>query len=191
MVYFEDGKPLKSNYKKFKAIDVHQNDDFATMKETVFRRYKRLKDENGKLPDLIVIDGGKGQLSAAMESINELGIADKIVVIGLAKRLEEIFFPNESESILLPRTSSSLRLLQQVRDEAHRFAITFHRKLRDKRTLSTELTKIEGVGIKTAMKLLEKFGSVNEIKNKTDDELLEIVNIKIIKKIRDYFDLKV
>lgn len=129
-------------------------DDFATMKETVFRRYKRVIDEGLSFPDLIVIDGGKGQVSSAMEAMLELGL-EHIPLIGLAKRLEEIIVPGKDESLILPRTSSSLRLLQQIRDEAHRTAITFHRSLRDKRTLQTEFTNIDGVGPKTALKILK------------------------------------
>jgi excinuclease ABC subunit C len=175
------------------------------MQEVVERRYSRLimeienynKLENKnettrvpKLPDLVIIDGGKGQLSAAMEIFDKLGISNKMTIIGLAKRLEEVFFPNESESIILPRSSSSLKLIQHLRDEAHRFAITFHRSLRDKRTLQTELTNIEGVGEKTAAKLLREVGSVKKIKDITEEELQRYVSPKVAKKIIDYFNSK-
>lgn len=164
LVVFSDGRPLKSDYRKFKIKTFTGNDDFEAMREVVRRRYQRILEEKSPLPDLIMIDGGKGQLSSAMEILTELGIADKTTVIGLAKRLEEVFLPEESDPVLLPRTSTSLRLLQAIRDEAHRFAITFHRQLRDKRTFQTELTDIPGVGEKTAQKLLVTFGSVEGVK---------------------------
>ena len=185
LVVFQDGKPKKSAYRKFKAKEENKNDDFGTMKDTVYRRYKRLLDEKQTLPDLVIIDGGKGQLSHAMEAIDELGLRGKFLMIGLAKRLEEVFFIDDDESLLLPRTSSSLRLLQQVRDEAHRFAITFHRQLRDKRTLKSELTEIEGIGDKTAQKLLEKFGSLKNILSQDDDELKKVVSKNVIDKLRN------
>lgn len=175
MVVFLDGKPKKSEYRKYKLRTVDGNDDFEAMKEVITRRYGRAVEENTVLPDLVIIDGGKGQLSHAMEILNELGIADKMVVIGLAKRLEEVFIPLESEPILLPKASSSLRLLQQARDEAHRFAVTYHRQLRDKRTLQTELTQIKGIGEKTATELLITFGSVQGVKDATLDMLREAV----------------
>jgi excinuclease ABC subunit C len=178
MVVFADGKPKKSEYRKYKIKSVNQNDDFSSMKEVVYRRYKRLLDENKKLPDLIVIDGGKGQLSSALDSLKALNIHDKIPIISIAKRLDEIFFPDKSESILLPKTSGSLRIIQQIRDEAHRFAITFHRLLRDKRTLHTELTDIKGIGQKIANKLLSSFGSVDNIKNATISELENAIGKK-------------
>lgn len=185
LVVFQDGKPKKSAYRKFKAKDENKNDDFGTMKDTVYRRYKRLLDEKQTLPDLVIIDGGKGQLSHAMEAIDELGLRGKFYVIGLAKRLEEVFFIDEDDSLLLPKTSSSLRLLQQVRDEAHRFAITYHRQLRDKRTLKSELTEIGGIGEKTAQKLLEKFGSLKNIVSQNDDELKKVVSKNVIDKLRN------
>lgn len=187
MVYFEDGKPKKSEYRKFKNKTVGHNDDFAAMREVVRRRYSRLIEEKKQLPDLIIIDGGKGQLSSAYGVIRELGIEDKVTIIGLAKRLEEIYFPQAADSMLLPRSSGSLKLLQQVRDEAHRFAITFHRSLRSKRTLHTELTDIAGIGEKTAQKLLIEFGSVSGIKSATDEAILKFVGKKTLKIIRDHF----
>ena len=191
-VVFENGKPKKSDYRKFKIETVHQNDDFAAMREVIGRRYKRILEEQNNenptpLPDLIIIDGGKGQLSSAMEIIIELGLLNKVIVIGLAKRIEEVFFPNQKDSILLPKTSSSLRLIQHLRDEAHRFAITFHRKLRDKRTIQTELTSIEGIGEKTSQKLLIHFGSVENIRNASLVELLQIINEKSALKIIEHF----
>jgi excinuclease ABC subunit C len=188
MVCFENGKPKKSAYRKFKAKEINQNDDFRVMRETVYRRYKRLKEENSDLPDLIVIDGGKGQLNAAIEALKELELFDKIQIIGLAKRLEEIFLPDKSESILLPRTSSSLKLIQQIRDEAHRFAITFHRKLRENRTITTELVNVNGIGKKTALKLLEVFGSIANILNANENDLLKYINKQKIESIKKHFE---
>lgn len=188
LVVFENGKPKRSEYRKFKIKTVDKNDDFAAMRETIYRRYKRRLDENHKLPDLIIVDGGKGQLSSAVSVLKNLGVYDDIIIIGLAKKLEEIFFPNKTEPIILPKTSSSLRLIQQLRDEAHRFAITFHRQQRSARTIKTELTEIEGVGRKSAEKLLINFGSVKEISKKTVKELNMIVNKKTSKSIFDYFN---
>lgn len=189
MVVFENGKPKKSEYRKFKNETVQRNDDYATMKEVVRRRYTRLLTEKQNLPDLIIIDGGKGQLNSAVEVLEELGILNKTNIIGLAKRLEEVFAPGESDSILLPKASLSLRLLQQIRDEAHRFAITYHRKLRDKRTRQTELTKIKGIGKAKAEKLLKHFGSVKSIKEKGIDELSQILSKSDAEKVFEYFRL--
>ncbi len=186
MVYFENAKPKKSEYRKYKNKTVEGIDDFASMKEVVYRRYAKLIQDNSELPDLIVIDGGKGQLSSAYEVLTELKLTE-IPIIGLAKRLEEIFVVGSSESMLLPKSSSSLRLLQQIRDEAHRFAITFHRSLRDKRTLQTELTQIPGVGKKKAMKLLEECGSVEGVRHTSEPELVRLVGLTAMKKIVEYF----
>ena len=187
MVCFEDGKPKKSEYRKFKNQTVNKNDDFAAMSEAVERRYSRLINEKQRLPDLIVIDGGKGQLSSAVSVLKELGILDKVAIVGLAKRLEEVFFPGNSEAVLLPRTSSSLRLIQQLRDEAHRFAITYHRQLRSKRTFKTELTEIPGIGAKTAQKLLIDMGSVEAISKSTVAQLKVHIGEKQAKAIHKYF----
>jgi excinuclease ABC subunit C len=187
MVVFIDGKPKKAYYRKYKIQTVEQNDDFAAMREVIRRRYSKIDENKDKLPDLIIIDGGKGQLSSAVQVLQELNINDKVKVIGLAKRLEEVFIPNEKEPILLPRVSSSLRLIQHLRDEAHRFAITYHRELRKKRTLHTELTNIEGVGIKTAKKLLVRFGSLKKIKQLVLDQLKEELNDKIATNVYNYF----
>lgn len=187
MVCFEDGKPKKSDYRKYKNQTVNKNDDFAAMREAVQRRYSRLINENKRLPDLIIIDGGKGQLSSAVGILKELGIFDKVAIIGLAKRLEEVFFPGNSEAVLLPKTSSSLRLIQQLRDEAHRFAITYHRQLRSKRTFRTELTDIPGIGAKTATKLLKDIGSVDAIRNCTIAQLKVHLGEKQAKTVHKYF----
>ncbi len=187
MVVFENGKPNKSEYRKFKIKTVPSNDDFAAMREVVSRRYSRAVEEKQALPNLIIIDGGKGQLSAAVGILEELKILDKVTIVGLAKRLEEVFFPNDPEPVLLPKSSGSLKLIQQVRDEAHRFAITYHRKLRDKRTLRTELTEIEGLGEKTAQKLLVQFGSVGNIRNVSVEELAKAIGMKKAVKVAEYF----
>ncbi|MCS6807908.1 MAG: excinuclease ABC subunit UvrC [Bacteroidota bacterium] len=187
MVVFVDGKPQKSEYRKFKLRTVVGIDDFQSMQEVLRRRYQRMLDEHTEQPDLIVVDGGKGQLSHAVEVLRELGLYGTIPVIGLAKRLEEIVLPFQSETLLLPKTSSSLRLLQQIRDEAHRFAIEFHRSLRDKRTLQTELTQIQGIGEKIAQKLLAKFGSVEGVRTASDEDLQTILNAKTLARVRAYF----
>lgn len=189
MVCFVEGKPKKSEYKKFKLKYVDGNDDFAAMREVITRRYSRLVNENLPLPDLIIVDGGKGQLSSAIEILQKLGIFDKVSIIGLAKRLDEVFVPFESDSIMLPRNSASLKLIQQLRDEAHRFAITYHRLLRDKRTLKTELTDIKGIGEKTAEKLLKKFGSVKQIKMLTFEELKSAIGEKNSEALIEHFDI--
>ncbi|MEW6510080.1 MAG: excinuclease ABC subunit UvrC [Bacteroidota bacterium] len=186
MVVFVDGRPRKSEYRKFKVKSVTGPDDFASMREIVRRRYARLLDEQGSPPDLVVVDGGKGQLSAAVEVLRDLGMSGQ-PVIGLAKRLEEVFLPGNSEPEMIPKTSSGLRLLQQVRDEAHRFAITYHRSLRSKRTLQTELDLIKGIGKKRATELLEAFGSVQGVKFATPEQLAEVAGEKIASKILEYF----
>ena len=187
MVVFVEGKMKKSEYRKFQIRTVKGPDDYASIREVIERRYKKALDEKSTLPDLIVIDGGKGQLSTSFEVINQLGLG-KIPMIGLTKRLEEIFIPTESDSILLPKTSSGLRLLQHIRNEAHRFAVTYHRKLRSKRILQTELDLINGIGKKRAKELLEAFGSVQGVKFATEEQLSEIVGLKVASKIKDYFE---
>ncbi len=186
MVVFVDGKPKKSMYRKYIIKSVEGPDDFASMQEVIERRYTRLKEENEPLPDLIMVDGGKGQLSSAVEILNNLGFK-KYQIIGLAKRLEEIFFPGISEAQTIPKTSSSLKLLQNLRDEAHRFAINFHRKRRDGRTLQTELTEIKGIGQKIAEKLLQNFNSINEIRIATEEELAKVVGKSKAKLIVDFY----
>jgi len=180
MVVFVDGKPKKSLYRKFIIKNVEGPDDFTSMQEVIERRYKRVLKNGEPLPDLIMVDGGKGQLSSAIEILNKLDIK-QVPVIGLAKRLEEVFFPGNSEAESIPKTSSGLKLLQQIRDEAHRFAITFHRKRRSNRTFETELTTIEGIGPSTALKLIKEIGSVNAIKNVS----LEILSTSVGKKKAD------
>ena len=186
MVVFVDAKPKKSEYRKFKIRSVDGPDDFASMREVIERRYSRLLEEGGAGPDLIVVDGGKGQLSSAVEVLQGLNYHAS-PIIGLAKRLEEVFFPGEHEPLLIPRTSSSLKLLQQVRDEAHRFAITYHRSVRSKRILKTELDLVKGIGKKRATELLESFGSVQGVKFATEEQIAEIVGPKLAAEIKEYF----
>ncbi len=186
MVVFVDAKPRKSDYRKFKIRTVVGPDDFASMEEVIERRYSRVMREGGQLPDLVVVDGGKGQLSSAVEVLRRIGLENQ-PIIGLAKRLEEVFVPGESESILLPRTSSALKLLQYVRDEAHRFAITFHRSLREKRVISTRLTDIDGVGEMKATKLLREFGSLKGVQDASVDEIARVVGMKAAENIKKYF----
>ena len=186
MVVFVDAKARKSEYRKFKIRSVDGPNDFASMREVVERRYTRLMEEGSAAPDLIMVDGGKGQLSSAVEVLRRLNLSPT-PIIGLAKRLEEVFVPGESEAITIPRTSSSLKLLQQIRDEAHRFAITYHRTLRSKRILQTELDLIKGVGKKRATELLESFGSVQGVKFATEEQIAEIVGPKLATEIKDYF----
>ena len=188
MVVFVDGKPRKSEYRKFKIRSVEGPDDFASMREVVRRRLSRLQEEQQPLPDLIVIDGGKGQLSSAVEVLRDLDLPGQ-PVIGLAKKLEEVFMPGRSEPEILPKASTSLRLLQRIRDEAHRFAVSYHRALRSKRTLQTELDLIKGIGKKRAGELLEAFGSVQGVRFATVDQLAEIVGQTVAERVREYFDM--
>ncbi|WP_069130848.1 excinuclease ABC subunit UvrC [Rhodohalobacter halophilus] len=183
MVSFVDAQPRKSEYKRFKIKTVEGPDDFASMKEIVKRRYSRMKKEKLQPPDLILIDGGKGQLNAALEALDEIGYRDHVEVAGLAKRLEEVFLPHKADPIMIPKTSSALKLLQRARDEAHRFAITYHRQKRSERTLKTGLTDIEGIGEKTAQKLLKEFGSVDQIKKLELNELQNYLGTKTGKKV--------
>lgn len=187
MVVFVDAKPKKSLYRKYHIKTVSGPDDFASMEEVVERRYKKLIETNEQLPDLIMIDGGKGQLSSAVYALNRIGIKN-VSIIGLAKRLEEIFLPGESEPVIIPKTSSSLRLLQHIRDEAHRFAITFHRLTRSKRTITSELTNIKGIGVKLAERLLKEFGSVDKIKSLSINELEKSIGKSKAEKIFKYFN---
>lgn len=183
MVVFVDAKPRPSEYKKFHIKTVVGPDDFASMKEVLYRRYHRLMREHKSYPDLIVVDGGKGQLSSAVEVLEELGLFNQIPIIGLAKRLEEIYLPYRSEPIQLPKTASGLKLLQRLRDEAHRTAIGFHRDVRSKRMLSTELTEIEGIGKATAEKLIRTFGSVNAVMQASEQELVVVVGNKLTERL--------
>lgn len=164
MVVFKDGKPSKKDYRHYNIKTVEGPNDFASMEEIIYRRYKRLLDEEQPLPQLIVVDGGKGQLSSALKSLDELKLRGKIRIIGIAKKLEEIYYPDESIPMYLDKRSETLRVIQQMRDEAHRFGITHHRKRREKGTIKTELTGIEGIGESNADKLLRAFKSVKKVK---------------------------
>ncbi len=187
MICFVDAKPRKSEYKRFHIKTVEGPDDFASMKEVIRRRYSRVKKEKQQVPDLIVVDGGKGQLSSAIEALKEIDFYGECEIVGLAKRLEEVFLPGKKDPVMIPKTSSALKLLQQVRDEAHRFAISFHRKTRSKRTLKTELTEIPGVGEKTAQKLLNHFGSVKKVKKADKGEIQTEIGQKVGEGVYEYF----
>lgn len=187
MVFFKNGLPDKTQYRRFNIKTVAGINDFASMKEIVLRRYKKLLAEDLPLPQLIIIDGGKGQLSSAMEGITEAGMKGKAAVIGLAKNEEEIFFPGDKESIKLPLNSESLKLIRRIRDEVHRFGITFHRNQRSKGTFVNELEKIKGIGKNTADILLKKFKSVKKIKALSLKEIEEIIGSSKAKIIFQYF----
>lgn len=175
MVCFLNGKPAIKEYRHYHVKTVVGPDDFASMKEIVGRRYKRLLDEGKSMPKLVVIDGGKGQLSSAVEALKDLGIYGQMPIIGIAKRLEEIYFPGDSYPIHIDKKSESLRLLQRIRDEAHRFAITFHRNVRSKNAFGTKLTAIPGIGDNTADKLLSHFKSVKKISEASEEQIAEII----------------
>ncbi len=187
MVYFKDGVPSKNDYRHFNVKTVEGINDFATMKEVVYRRYKRLLSEDQPLPKLIIIDGGKGQLSAAMESIKQLELAGKIPVVGLAKNEEELFFPGDTQSIKLPWDSDSLKLVRRIRDEVHRFGITFHRNKRSKGTFKNELESISGIGEQSAQQLLKEYRSVKSIREKSEEELATVVGKSKARLLHNYF----
>ena len=187
MVTFVEGKPSKAHYRKFKIRTKSTPDDFAMMRETVGQRYQRAVNEQQTLPDLIVIDGGKGQLNIAHQVLTDLGIPD-IPHIGLAKREEEIFVPDKSESIILPKDSAGLHILQAIRDEAHRFAIQYHRVLRGKRQNKSELDEIPGVGPSRRTKLLQHFGDINEIRKASIEDIAFVVGSALATVIKEYFD---
>jgi excinuclease ABC subunit C len=178
MVRFVDGKPEKKGYRHFNIKTVEGPNDFASMKEIVWRRYKRILDESAKLPDLIVVDGGKGQLSSACEALKELNIYGQVPIIGIAKKLEEIYYPEDPFPLHINKKSQGLLLLQQIRDEAHRFAITFHRQKRSKGQLKTEIQGLEGIGEKTALKLLKHFKSVKKIKEASFEDIESLIGKK-------------
>ena len=186
-VVFRDGKPSKKEYRHFNIKTVEGPDDFASMEEVVFRRYKRLLEEQQSLPQLIVIDGGKGQLSSALKSLDDLGLRGKIAIIGIAKRLEEIYFPEDPIPLYLDKKSESLKIIQQLRNEAHRFGITFHRNKRSKAAISSELERIEGIGEKTAQELLKTFKSVKRVKAASIENLAQTVGMAKAKLIYETF----
>ncbi|MFI8605412.1 excinuclease ABC subunit UvrC [Cellulophaga baltica] len=186
-VVFKNGKPSKKEYRHYNIKTVDGPDDFASMEEVVFRRYKRLLEEEEPLPQLIVIDGGKGQLSSALKSLDILGLRGKIAIIGIAKRLEEIYFPGDSIPLYLDKKSESLKVIQFLRNEAHRFGITFHRNKRSAGAISSELEAIEGIGGKTIEDLLKKFKSVKRIKEASLEQLAETVGMARAKKVYESF----
>jgi excinuclease ABC subunit C len=187
MVCFKDGVPSKENYRHFNIKTVEGINDFASMKEVVSRRYKRIITEDKPLPQLVIIDGGKGQLNAAVEALDELGIRGKMNIVGLAKNEEEIFYPGDKDSLKLPWDSESLKLIRRIRDEVHRFGITFHRQKRSKGTFKNELEDIKGIGKQTADMLLRTFRSVKNIQSKTLEELTAEVGAAKAKLIWDHF----
>jgi excinuclease ABC subunit C len=187
MTVFRDGKPSKKDYRHYNVKTVQGPDDFATMREVIHRRYSRVLAENLEMPQLLVVDGGKGQLSAAMEALDALGLRGRFAVIGIAKRLEEIYYPDDPVPLYLDKKSESLRIIQHIRDEAHRFGITHHRKKRSKGTIKSELTEIQGISEVTAKKLLTKFKSVKQLKEKSLEEIAEVVGPAKAKLVWEYF----
>jgi len=189
-VVFKNGKPSKKEYRHFNIKTVEGPDDFASMTEVVYRRYKRLLDEGQPLPQLIIIDGGKGQLSAALKSLDELGLREKIAIIGIAKRLEELFYPNDPIPLYLDKKSETLKIIQQLRNEAHRFGIEHHRNRRSKSALKSELESIRGIGDKTRIQLLQTFKSAQRVSFAKLDELEHIVGKSKAQKIYNFYNNK-
>ena len=187
-VVFKDGKPTKKEYRHYNIKTVEGPDDYASMEEVVFRRYKRLLSEGQMLPQLIVIDGGKGQLSSALKSLDILGLRGKIAIIGIAKRLEELFYPDDPIPLYLDKKSETLKIIQQLRNEAHRFGITFHRQKRSKEALNTALETIEGIGQKTVVDLLRVFKSTKRIGEASFEDLTKVIGASRAKKIRVHFN---
>ena len=185
-VVFINGKPSKKEYRHFNIKTVHGSDDFASMEEVVYRRYSRLVKEGKGLPQLIIIDGGKGQLSSAVKSLERLGLMGKIAIIGIAKKLEEIFFPNDSVPLYLDKRSETLKVIQQARNEAHRFGINHHRNQRNKDTLQTSLDNIPGIGPKTIKKLISRFGSVKRVMEADEKDLINLVGRKKTKLLKNF-----
>lgn len=187
-VVFRDGKPSKKEYRHFNIKTVKGPDDFASMKEVVYRRYSRLLNEGEELPQLVIVDGGKGQLNAALESFDQLGIRGKVALVGIAKRLEEIFYPGDSAPLYIDKSSETLKVLQHARNEAHRFGINHHRNKRSKSALHSELTDIPGIGKATAQSLLQEFKSVKRIKDANLEDLSKVVGQSKAKTLRTWFD---
>jgi len=174
-VVFKKAKPSKKDYRHYNVKSVTGPDDYASMREIVERRYSRLVNEGSPLPQLIVIDGGKGQLHAAVESLQKIGLYGKIAVIGIAKRLEEIYYPGDSVPLYIDKNSETLKLIQQLRDEAHRFGITFHRQKRSKSQLVSELDEVKGIGPETKKKLLTHFKSIKRLKEANEEEIVSVI----------------
>ena len=186
-VVFRDGKPSRKEYRHFNVKTVIGADDFASMREIVYRRYSRLLEEGAELPDLIIVDGGKGQLSSAYEVLCGLGIENRVPIVGLAKRIEEIFFPGDPMPYYLSRTGEPLKVVCHIRDEAHRFGITFHRQKRSKAFINSELEQIEGIGAKSLNALLKRFKTVSNVRSASVEELAEVVGLKRAQAIVAYF----
>jgi excinuclease ABC subunit C len=187
-VVFKKAKPAKKEYRHFNVKSVTGPDDYASMREIVERRYSRLLNEGAPLPQLIVIDGGKGQLHAAVESLQKIGLYGKIAVIGIAKRLEEIYYPGDSVPLYIDKNSETLKLIQQLRDEAHRFGITFHRQKRSKSQIRSELDDLKGIGRETKKKLLTRFKSIKRIREATDEEITELIGKSKATLIREWIN---
>ncbi|GAL74274.1 MULTISPECIES: excinuclease ABC subunit UvrC [Nonlabens] len=186
-VVFKNGKPSKKDYRNFNIKTVEGPDDFASMEEVVHRRYRRLLEEGEPLPQLVVVDGGKGQLSSGLKALDRLGLRGKITIIGIAKRLEELFYPNDPVPLYLDKRSETLKVIQQMRNEAHRFGITHHRNKRSKQAIETELDNIPGIGEKTAVELLRHFRSVKRIKTASKKEIEDIIGVSRAQKIIDFY----
>ena len=187
-VVFRDGKPSRKEYRHFNVKTVVGPDDFASMREIVYRRYSRLLEEGAELPDLIIVDGGKGQLSSAYEVLQALGIEKRVPIVGLAKRIEEVFYPNDPMPYYLSRTGEPLKVVCHIRDEAHRFGITFHRQKRSKAFINSELEQIEGIGTKSLNALLRRFRTVSKVREASQAELAEVVGEARARKIIEYFN---
>ena len=189
-VVFKRAKPAKNDYRKFNIKTVKGPDDFASMAEVVQRRYSRLIEEGTPLPQLIIVDGGKGQLSSAVGALEQLGLMGKVAIIGIAKRLEELYFPGDSIPLHLDKRSESLKLIQRMRDEAHRFSLAHHRKRRSAAALRSELDDIPGIGPATRHKLLAAFGTVERIRTASEEALLKVTSLKVVQAMRDHWNAK-
>jgi excinuclease ABC subunit C len=186
-VVFKDGKPSKKDYRHFNIKSVEGPNDFASMEEVVYRRYKRMIDEQQPLPQLIIIDGGKGQLSSALKSIDALELRGKIAIVGIAKRLEELFYPGDSAPLYLDKKSETLKVIQYLRNEAHRFGITFHRDKRSQSALNSSIESIPGIGEKTMLTLIQHFKSVKRLKLANEIEISQVIGASKAKKITDFY----
>jgi len=189
-VVFKDGKPSKKEYRHFNIKTVVGPDDFASMEEVVFRRYKRLLEEDQPLPQLIIIDGGKGQLSSALSSLDRLNLRGKIAIIGIAKRLEELFYPDDPIPLYLDKKSETLKIIQQLRNEAHRFGIEHHRNRRSKGALTTELETIAGIGEQTIVELMKQFKTVKRISKASFEDLKPVIGESRANKIIEFYKEK-
>jgi len=185
-VVFRNVRPSRKEYRHYNIKSVAGPDDYASMEEVVFRRYRRMMDEDSSLPHLVIIDGGKGQLNAAVRSLDELGIRNKVPVIGIAKKLEEIYFPGDSVPLYIDKNSISLKIIQQLRNEAHRFGIEFHRNKRSRGMTKSRLDEIKGIGPKTKELLIKKFGSFEKIKIAPPEEMEKVIGPAKTKKIQDF-----